>query len=125
MKKLTIIILAFVFCSFYGQKDYNGLIGTYDSRDNRFEFYSIMILQKDNRFVYKYGVGGCQGEVTGNWIVENKKLKFTNDNEFLNNETTFYPNLGLLYWTVKKFGIKPDEKVDNCFFETEVLHSKR
>lgn len=46
-----------------------------------------MILDKENRFIYKSGLGGCQTEVKGTWIVENKKLKFTNDTEFTNDGT--------------------------------------
>ena len=85
-----------------------------------------MILEKNNRFTYKSGLGGCQTEVKGTWTVENKKLKFTNDKEFTDNGTILYPDLGLTTWTIKKTGIKPDGLLDKGFcFKVDKLHRKR
>jgi len=83
------------------------------------------VLDKDNRFIYKSGLGGCQVEITGTWTVEKKKIKFTNDKEFMDNETILYPNLGQTTWTVKKFGIKPDKGVDSGCVKDGKLHRRK
>ncbi|AXE18383.1 hypothetical protein DR864_11805 [Runella rosea] len=108
-----------------GQSTHDGLIGVYESTSNGFEKYSIIILDKDNRFAYKAGLGGCQVEVKGTWIIEKKKLKLTNDNEFLNKETVYYPNLGLTTWTITRNGIKPDGLVDSGCVKDDKLHRRR
>ena len=108
-----------------GQDSTDELIGVYESTSNKFERYSVLVLEKDNRFIYKYGVGACQGEVKGKWTIEDKRLKFTNDNEFLDNETIVYPNLGLSTWTVKKIGVKPEKAVDSGCAKDGELHLKR
>ena len=68
----------------------------------------------------------CQGEVKGKWTIESKRLNFTNDKEFLDNETIVYPKLGLSTWTVKKIGVKPGKAAveGGCVKDGE-LHLKR
>jgi len=109
----------------FSQDDNNGLQGTYQSIDNGFERYSTMILLTDNRFIYKTGVGGCQVKVTGTWTSNKGRLNFRNDDEFLNHSTIFYPNLSLVTWTVKKFGIKPEGTVDSGCLKDDKLHRKK
>lgn len=123
MTKLTLILI-FVTTATFGQGGHVGLLGTYVSTDNKFERYSTIILSKDYRFTYKSGLGGCQVEVEGTWIIEGKKLKFTNDKEFLNNETIRFPDLGTTRWTIKKFGIKPDALIDSGCVKDDKLHRK-
>ena len=85
-----------------------------------------MILEKDNRFTYKSGLGGCQVEVKGTWMIDHKKLKFINDKEFTDDGTLLYPNRGLTTRTIKKTGIKPDGLLDKGFcFKDDKLHRKR
>lgn len=124
MTRLTFILLFFTTTTF-GQGGHDGLLGTYESTDNAFERYSIVILDKEYRFIYKSGLGGCQVEVTGTWTIENKKLKFTNDKEFLDNDIIHYPNLGLTTWTIKKLGIKPDKIVDSGCVKDDKLHRRK
>ncbi len=117
---MTIISLAFL-----GQDSNDALIGVYESMDNKFERYSILILEKDKVFIYKYGGGGCQGEIKGKWTIANKKVKLTNDQEFLYHETIVYPDMSLTSWTVKKIGIKPDKLVDSGCLKENQLHIKK
>ena len=124
MTRLTFILILFT-TTVSGQRGHDGLLGTYESTDNGFERYSIMILNQDNRFIYKSGIGGCRVEVTGTWTIENKKLKFTNDKEFLDKDTIRYPNLGLTTWTIKKLGIKPDKLVDCGCVKDDKLHRRK
>jgi hypothetical protein len=124
MTKLAFILIFFTTTTF-GQSRHDGLLGTYESIDNGFERYSIVALNQDNRFIYRSGLGGCQVEVTGTWTIENKKLKFTNDKEFLVNNTIRYPNLGLTTWTIKKLGIKPDKIVDSGCVKDDKLHLRK
>lgn len=84
MPQIT-FILVLLTCFAKGQSTREGLVGVYESTG--FDRHSTMILDKENRFIYKSGLGGCQTEVKGTWIVENKKLKFTNDTEFTNDGT--------------------------------------
>ncbi|MCH7415849.1 hypothetical protein MM213_20280 [Belliella sp. R4-6] len=107
-----------------GQDSTFGLIGVYESTQNKFERYSILILEKDKKFIYKYGVGGCQGEVKGTWTIQDKRLEFLNDQEFLNNDIINYPNLALTTWTIKKKGIKPDKLVNSGCVKDNKLHVK-
>ena len=122
--RLTIILTLLTMVAF-SQDDNNGLQGTYQSIDNGFERYSTMILLTDNRFIYKTGVGGCQVKVTGTWTSNKGRLNFRNDDEFLNHSTIFYPNLSLVTWTVKKFGIKPEGTVDSGCLKDDKLHRKK
>jgi len=124
MTRLTYIIIFFTATTF-GQGEHDGLWGTYESTDNGFEKYSIVVLKKDYSFIYKSGLGGCQVEVTGTWTIENKKLKFTNDKEFLDNDIIHYPNLGLTTWTIKKLGIKPDKIVDSGCVKADKIHRRK
>lgn len=109
----------------WAQESNDRLIGVYESIANKFDRQSVLILDKDSRFIYKYGVGGCRGEVTGNWKIENKRLALTNDNEFLGNDTINYPDLGLSSWTVKRNGLKPDKIVDSGCLKDNKLHRKK
>ncbi len=108
-----------------GQTSTDELIGEYFSLENKFESYSTMTLEKDNRFTYNYGIGGCRGEVKGKWTIENKKIRFENDTSFLHNKTIHYPDLGQTTWTVKKIGIQPDKIVDSGCVKSDKLHMKR
>ena len=128
---LLIIIYIFVF----GQKKEIRL-GNYNSVDNKFEKWSILLLQKENRFVYKYGQGGCQGEVTGSWIKKGNYLLLENGSEYINNENNktdllqvndtlameiplpFYPNPGKVKWKIKGNSLKTEDEIDTgCFYE--------
>jgi hypothetical protein len=125
LKRLTLILLTIISLNVRGQNSTDGLIGVYESKGNKFERYSILILNKDNVFIYKYGVGGCQGEIKGKWTIENKKVKLTNDQEFLNHGTIVYPDMSLTTWTVKKIGVKPDKLVDSGCVKESQLHIKK
>jgi hypothetical protein len=124
LKRLTLIFLFISSIGVRGQASYDGLIGVYKSTGDKFEKYSTLTLEKENRFIYKYGAGGCQGEVMGTWTIENKRLKLTNDKVFLNNETIVYPNLSLTTWTIKKTGVKPDKLIDSGCVKDNHLHKK-
>ena len=108
-----------------GQTSTDGLIGEYFSLENKFEGYSTMTLEKENRFTYSYGIGGCRGEIKGKWAIEDKKLRFENDSSFLDNKTIHYPDLGQTTWTIKKIGIQPDKIVDSGCVKSDKLHMKR
>ncbi|MGF1638992.1 MAG: hypothetical protein ACFCUU_18090 [Cyclobacteriaceae bacterium] len=125
MKQLILILLTIISLHVHGQSSSEGLVGIYESVGNKFERHSILILKKDSVFIYKYGVGGCQGEIKGNWIIENNKVRFTNDQEFLNHQTIFYPNLSLATWTVKKNAVKPDSLVDSGCIKENQIHLKK
>jgi hypothetical protein len=125
LKLLTSIVLTIISLTVRGQDSTDGLIGVYESMDNKFERYSILTLNKDKVFIYKYKVGGCQGEVKGKWTIENKKVRLTNDQEFLNHETIVYPDMSLTTWTVKKIGVKPDNLVDSGCVKENQLHIKK
>jgi hypothetical protein len=124
MTRLTLLLIFFTATTF-GQGEHDRLLGTYESTSNGFERYSVVILNKGHRFIYKSGLGGCQVQVTGTWAIENKKLKFTNDKAFLDNDTIHYPNLALTTWTIRKLGIKPDKKVDGGCMEDDKLHRRK
>jgi hypothetical protein len=108
-----------------GQTSTDGLIGEYFSIENKFESFSIINLERDNRFTYSYGIGGCRAEVKGKWKIQDKKLVFKNDSSFLNNKEIRYPDLGQSTWTVKKTGVQPDKIVDSGCLKTDKLHLKR
>lgn len=124
MKVFQIILVLTFANSVFGQSTVNGLIGIYESRDNAFERFSSMILSEQNRFTYKYGAGGCQGEVTGTWKVENQQLIFENDPQFLNNGIIFYPDLSLTSWKIKRIGIQPNDDVNTGCLKETGLHIK-
>jgi hypothetical protein len=125
MRRLTFLLVLLTSLT-KGQSTHDGLVGAYESKSNGFEWSSVMILEKKNRFTYTSALGGCQTEVKGTWTVEDKKLKFTNDKEFTDHGTILYPNLGLTTWTIKKTGIKPDGLLDKGFcFKDDKLHRKR
>lgn len=122
--RLTLSLTLFCVATTFGQSNRRGLVGVYKSNGNSFERYSVMTLETNNRFVYKYGLGGCQGEVKGNWSVVDKKIVFENDAAFLNDSITHYPNLGLTTWTVKTIGIRPEQAVDAGCLKDDNLHIK-
>ncbi|MBX2970102.1 MAG: hypothetical protein KF803_12090 [Cyclobacteriaceae bacterium] len=123
---LTITLIIFLTVDVVrGQTNTDGLIGEYFSIENKFESFSTMILEKDNRFIYSYGIGGCRGEVKGTWTIRDKKLEFKNDSTFLDNKIIKYPDLGQTAWTVKKIGIQPDKIVDSGCVKSDKLHMKR
>jgi hypothetical protein len=107
-----------------GQSSRGGLIGSYKSNGNSFERISIMTLEANNTFSYKYGLGGCQGEVLGFWKIVDKKIVFENDPTFLTDSIVHYPNLGLITWTVKTIGINPEGTVDSGCLKENNLHLK-
>ena len=126
MKLLLTIILTLIWTiKSYGQTSQDGLIGVYASSENKSERYSVMTLEPKNRFTYKYGLGGCQGEVKGQWKIINKKIAFENDPSFLNDSIVHYPNLGLTSWAVKTIGIKPEQMVDTGCLKEDNLHFKK
>lgn len=122
--RLTIILTLIWATTSYGQSSRGGLIGVYKSNGNSFERYSIVTLETNNRFVYKYGLGGCQGEVKGTWKIVGKKMVFENDPIFLDDSTIHYPNLGLTTWTVKTIGIRPEQTVDSGCLKEDNIHLK-
>jgi len=118
MTRLTFILIFFAALTARGQQRHDGLIGAYQAKGG-FEKYSILVLKADKSFTYEYGLGGCQGEVEGTWIVKKNKLILTNDNEFLGKEIAVHPDMSLTSWTIKKKALKPDGMVDcGCVKET-------
>jgi len=108
----------------FGQSSRSGLIGVYKSNGNSLERFSIMVLDGNNRFTYKYGLGECHGEVKGTWKIVEKKIVFENDPIFLKDSIAHYPNLGLTTWAVKTIGIKPEGAVDSGCLKVDNLHLK-
>jgi hypothetical protein len=115
------------------------LPGTYSSVNNKFERWSIMKLNNDGTFSYNYGVGGCQATVTGTYKVDNTKIEFKNDSEFLSKSdeeqfiidslmiaipTYYYPNLGLSHWRIGKDFIKPLSSIDTGCLEESGKHKR-
>lgn len=126
MTRFTIILLLALQTTItWAQKSDEKIIGAYYSTANKFERYSILILENDNKFIYKYGVGGCQAEVKGNWRTEGKKLRLTNDDEFLNNDIIKYPDMSLTTWSIKRTGVKPDKIIDSGCVKDNKLHVKK
>jgi len=95
MKEQTTVLLLLFFSSIsaLGQSTVDGLIGIYESKPKGFESYSVMKLDEQNRFTYNYGVGGCRGEVTGNWRIIDQKLQFETDEQFLKDSIIVYLDL--------------------------------
>ncbi|MBC7921719.1 MAG: hypothetical protein H7Z75_11610 [Ferruginibacter sp.] len=94
----------------------------------RFEFSSILYLKENNRFKYKYSLGGCQGSIEGQWSKEENGLKLTSEKQTQLDESDnlnpFYPLFRGHYWRVEKRGIKPEKKVDTGCFQTRGIHKK-
>ena len=142
--KYFLIIFSFLLFSielFCQTKDYN-VIGIYKSEKNNFEKWSIMNLKSDYNFIYEYGIGGCQGIITGKWRIENKRIKFINDNQFINNEnnkpneenkesseidnlTPYYPDLSLIDWKFNGKIIKPISPIDCGCLIVKEKHKKK
>ena len=110
-----------------GQK--NDLFGKFYSKNNGFEKWSIVELKKDGRFIYNYGLSACQAEITGTYIVVNKRIIFKNDLEFLNDKidelSPFYPDMSLTKWKIKKNFIKPENVVDSGCIKDKGKHFKK
>jgi hypothetical protein len=139
---LSILILTFLIS--IGQNKKTELNGTYYSVDNEFEKWSIMELQQNGVFKYKYGLSACQAEITGTYSVINRIIRFKNDREFtekyleserdslIKSDSTFigigipiYPDLSLTEWKIKKNSIKPISEIDcGCIIE-KGKHRKR
>jgi hypothetical protein len=143
MKRILSLILLFQINTIFAQNN-KSLIGTYYSINNDFERWSIMDLTSDGKFIYSYGIGGCQAQVTGVYKIRNNKLIFKNDPEFtkqhldsinqeivIDDSTTInlpqpiYPDLSLVEWNVKKRYIKPTKPVDSGCIVESGKHKKR
>jgi hypothetical protein len=119
------IILIFLIIGFpFKRNETENLIGTYHSENNKFERLFVMQLNENDKFIYSYSLGGCQGEITGTYIVSNNRIKFSNDKEFLDDAKNsefgkpIYPNLSLIEWKIKGNYIKPQSKINcGCFVE--------
>ncbi|WP_336129349.1 hypothetical protein [Mesoflavibacter sp. CH_XMU1422-2] len=142
--KIILSLLTITFLVLFGQNTKTELVGTYYSVDNEFERWSIIELQADGTFKYKYGLSACQAEITGTYSVANKKIRFKNDREYtkkylqserdsiIKSDSTFigigipvYPDLSLTEWKIKKSGIKPMSEIDcGCIIENG-KHKKR
>jgi len=140
-----ILIVMFLFQTLVsiGQTKSIELIGSYYSVNNKFERWSIIRLLEKQNFEYEYGVGGCQGKVTGKWTVERNFLKLVNDPKFnlnkkLENDTILliddsikfslpkpiYPNLGLTRWKIGNDWIKPVKSINTGCFKEKGKHKK-
>jgi hypothetical protein len=113
--------------SFSIERNKNGLAGTYSIGE--FEFWSIITLNQNHTFEYKYGVGGCQATITGKWTEEYGMLKLTNDLEYSPKAKTdvmapSYPNLNNVLWKEKADGLKPLKEIDTGCFKTKKLHKR-
>ena len=103
--------------------------GIYRSKNNQFERFSEMRINKNGTFIYKYGLSACQDEITGKYQVQGKKIKFEKDIEFTKKflqkqkdslvkidstykemEILVYPELGV--WKLNSKYIKPGVKID-------------
>ncbi len=137
MKKYIIILALMLKANVYGQLPETTIYGTYYSKGNKFERWSIMTINSDSTFLYEYGVGGCQADISGTWARVNNFLVFKNDFEYTDeyfksldstsamNDTlvilmpkAFYPDLGRIWWKIKKRSIKPMKPIDTgCLIE--------
>ena len=111
-------------CECQAQIDQRNLLGVYASDRNSEEQSSLLELRKNYRFIYKYRLGACEGEVRGVWGKVQGKLKLKNDVEFLNKGSIQYPDLSLVTWSINKNGIKPDDPFYACGFIEKSLHRK-
>ena len=103
-----------------------------------------MELGADWTFRYHYGVGGCQATVTGSYEVINGVIYFKNDTVFtdtyqqsqehsivVNDSLTievgipYYPDLGLVEWTVQRSSIKPAGAIHTGCMEEGGKHVRR
>lgn len=102
-----------------------------------------MTLKPDKTFIYEYGLGGCQGRITGKWFNGKNILKFVNDNQFLEkqkenstelrneeaknleNLRPMYPNLSLINWKFNGKTIKPLRPLDCGCFIVKERHRKQ
>lgn len=96
-----------------------------------------MELNKNGSFKYNYGLGGCQGIITGTYRINNWLIYFVNDKEFtkeylkavndsiskidstfVNIGTPIMPDLSLTEWKIKNNAIKPISEIDcGCIIE--------
>ena len=122
----------------FGQNKHSKLTGTYFAINNGFERSSKLILFDNGLFNYKYELGGCQGDISGTWLVMNNYLSLMNHEEFMNKNTNEkeifqvndtlqielprpkYPDLSKIKWRIGKNWIKPKNKIDTgCFIVSE------
>ena len=101
--------------SFYDrQTTGDSIIGVYEAIDSKPDSivptYSILKIENNNRFTYKFGCGDIGGEITGTWTVNGKKLKLTNDKKYLDSKTITYPKINS--WTILPNGLKPDKTIE-------------
>ena len=94
-----------------------------------FEFLSILTLNENNEFEYRYAVGGCQAVVTGIWTEESGMVKLTSSSEFLpkaepDSMAPKYPVFENTMLKVKAKGLKPVEEIDTGCFKTKKLHKR-
>lgn len=138
--KILILLSSIIILFFF---DNQKIEGTYYSVDNEFEKWSIMQLFANGTFKYKYGLSGCQGEITGKYFIFNKKITFKNDEIFteayikkqtdslkkIDSMSTeiypFYPDLNLVDWKIYKNAIKPISKIDTGCIIEKGKHIKR
>jgi hypothetical protein len=93
-----------------------------------FEWYSRLVLKKDNAFEYQYGLGGCQGSIEGKWSQQKDKLILVSDNQAEHNTSDslrpYYPVFNHTSWQINKGGVRPEKQVDTGCFQTKKLHKK-
>ncbi|SIR50102.1 hypothetical protein [Pontibacter lucknowensis] len=94
-----------------------------------FEFLSVLKLNENKEFEYRYAVGGCQAVVTGTWMEESGIVKLTSNSEFLPKDdpdpmAPTYPVFDNTKWKVKAKGLKPVEEIDTGCFKTKKLHKR-
>lgn len=139
----TILFILFLSTESYCQTNDTDAIGVYKSNRNGFEKWSVMTLKPDKTFIYEYGLGGCQGRITGKWFNGKNILKFVNDNQFLEkqkenstelrneeakkleNLRPMYPDLSLINWKFNGKTIKPLRPLDCGCFIVKERHRKQ
>lgn len=99
------------------------LVGVYVSKKNKFEKWSILGLNENHIFNYKYGLGGCQDKIEGIWDYHYKTVILSLHPKY---DTVFYhvPNLDQSEWKITNRGLWPTKKIDNGCFIEEGKHLK-
>ncbi len=96
---------------------------------SEFEWYSRLVLKKNNAFEYQYGLGGCQGSIEGKWRQQEDILILDSSNQGDNNKSDslrpYYPVFKHDYWRINKAGIRPEKPVNTGCFQTKKIHKKR
>ena len=126
----SLFALIFIFINHLVTYSQNDLIGKYYSINNKFERWSIIELKNDGKFIYKYGLSGCQSEINGTYLITKNKIKFKNDTEFINQSiktdslTPIYPDMSLTEWIIFKDYIKPIEEINTGCIKEKGKHRK-